>query len=261
MPRTLHITKWSEVFEHADSRKRQRLAYFQSPSGCDSAGFLSLVTEFDQSQSLMAFGVFQAICQYSATLGKDVRGSFKNSSGRPMSLKQIALLIRIEKCHLSAAIEILTDSRVGWLYWEDEEDESADDLPPACREIPVLCKEKEKEKESTGAKAPLSFSPKNDEKKSDEIQKRINQIYKRRDSTKWSDKELRAFRKLKITEEDLKLIEAYCHPETGSTYRRRDILTLLNNWNGEVDRARAWTDNPDPNPTQSTKNEVSNFGL
>jgi hypothetical protein len=43
-----------------------------------------------------------------------------------------------------------------------------------------------------------------------------------------------------IPAEDLKLIEAYynfSHPPAAD-YRRRDLQTLLNNWPGELDRAR-----------------------
>jgi hypothetical protein len=69
---------------------------------------------------------------------------------------------------------------------------------------------------------------------------RICKLYKRRPTTKWSDKETRAFKKLEIIEEDMQLIEKYCNADSGCEYRRRDIQTLLNNWNGEVDRAVDW---------------------
>ena len=73
---------------------------------------------------------------------------------------------------------------------------------------------------------------------------RINKIYARRETTKWSDRELKAFKKLTIEEEDMRLIEKYCDPKNGSKYRRKDIQTLLNNWNGELDRARAEATKP-----------------
>ena len=41
---------------------------------------------------------------------------------------------------------------------------------------------------------------------------------------------------------DIDLLERYYTAQIpdGSDYRRRDILTLLNNFNGEIDRARRW---------------------
>lgn len=76
------------------------------------------------------------------------------------------------------------------------------------------------------------------ETQKDIFKKRISKLYGRRESTKWSEKENRAFSKIEINEDEMTMIEIYCHKKTGSEYRRRDIMTLLNNWNGEVDRAR-----------------------
>lgn len=71
------------------------------------------------------------------------------------------------------------------------------------------------------------------------LQKRIGSWFKRRESTKWSDKELKALRgviKLGTPPEDIDLLEAWYN--SGDTYLRKDIITLLNNWGGEIDRAR-----------------------
>jgi len=73
---------------------------------------------------------------------------------------------------------------------------------------------------------------------------RLNALFRRKPSTKWSDKERRAMQKIwPIDPEDFALIERYyttAEFRQGEDYRRRDLLTLLNNWPGEVDRARAW---------------------
>jgi len=72
---------------------------------------------------------------------------------------------------------------------------------------------------------------------------RLGKIFGRRESTAWSEKERRALRALSpLDPDDLELIERYYRlpePPRGSLYRRKDLLTLLNNWPGEVDRARA----------------------
>lgn len=157
----LTIHRWREIFENADTRKRERLKYFHAPSGTDSRGYLALVSRFPQADAMMAFGIFQALCQLSATLGKEVRGTFKNSDGTAMDLQQLSVLLRIEICHLDAAVKILADKRVAWLRWEP----SADDLPVACQSSPGFVQgegkgkgEGQGEEETTSPSAPTGAS-------------------------------------------------------------------------------------------------------
>jgi len=67
-----------------------------------------------------------------------------------------------------------------------------------------------------------------------ETQKRVGALVKRRESTKWSDKEKAALRKLNPSEEDIAFLESQNY--ANHTYRRKDLMTLLNHWNGELDR-------------------------
>lgn len=68
---------------------------------------------------------------------------------------------------------------------------------------------------------------------------RIHAMFNRRESTPWSDKELKALRALEpIDEEDFDLVEDF-YLNSGSLYLRRDVLTFLNNFQGEVDRVKA----------------------
>lgn len=69
----------------------------------------------------------------------------------------------------------------------------------------------------------------------------ISEWFGRRESTQWSAKELRALKQvelLKTHPDDILLMSEYYHSE--SKIKRRDIATLLNNWNGELDRAKDW---------------------
>jgi hypothetical protein len=80
--------------------------------------------------------------------------------------------------------------------------------------------------------------------KSDHLRVRICGWFKRRLSTKWSDKEMRALKLVykDLDQEDLAAVDAYYSAsiDQSKDYRRRDVVTLLNNWAGEVDRARRW---------------------
>ena len=73
---------------------------------------------------------------------------------------------------------------------------------------------------------------------------RLGNLYNRRPSTVWTAKEKRAFAAIcPIDENDISMVERYYAAERkkgAQGIHRRDLQTLLNNWPGEVDRARAY---------------------
>ena len=69
---------------------------------------------------------------------------------------------------------------------------------------------------------------------------RVGALVKRRPSTNWSPKEIKALREvfdLDTPEEDLVALEA--RYQSDDKYLRRELMTLLNNWNGEIDKSRS----------------------
>jgi hypothetical protein len=75
------------------------------------------------------------------------------------------------------------------------------------------------------------------------LQLRIEAFFHRRPKTPWDGSELRAWAKNKgaieaTPEEDLKLLEWFYSLPQAQTYARKNLATLLNNWNGEIDRAK-----------------------
>ena len=122
-----YIAKWSETFETADSRKRQRLGWLMIPTGNDSAGYIELMSHGERG--IRAFGVFMAICQWSATMRHDARGRLARGDGRPMSDRQIASQLRMPVESVSDAIELLSCPEVAWICQKDQQiSQSADDL-------------------------------------------------------------------------------------------------------------------------------------
>ena len=78
------------------------------------------------------------------------------------------------------------------------------------------------------------------------LRARIGSWFKRRPETSWSQKELKALKAtfdLNTPESEILLLEA--RYRSGNQFLRRDILTLLNNWNTEIDRAKS--DSPSGN--------------
>jgi hypothetical protein len=71
------------------------------------------------------------------------------------------------------------------------------------------------------------------------LKDRIGSWFSRRASTIWSDKETKALKAviaLRTPPEDIDALET--RYKSGNPYLRRDIITLLNNWNTEIDRAK-----------------------
>lgn len=72
---------------------------------------------------------------------------------------------------------------------------------------------------------------------------RVGAIMRRRPGSRWSERERAALGALfPLAEDDLVLLERYYGADIprAEDFRRRDLLTLLNNWPGEVDRAQAF---------------------
>ena len=76
---------------------------------------------------------------------------------------------------------------------------------------------------------------------------RIAALFKRQKTTPWSEKEVKSWKKLMkfrpyLDEDELTMVERYYKEarKKSDNYCRRDLLTFLNNYPGEVDRARSW---------------------
>jgi len=94
----------------------------------------------------------------------------------------------------------------------------------------------------------------------DSIQLRLNAIFRRKPTTPWSEKELKAYRELTFDEDGLKAVENHYTTFYGiDRYLRKDLCTLLNNWNGEVDRSINYK--PDDQYRQNTKPNPRNDGV
>ena len=69
---------------------------------------------------------------------------------------------------------------------------------------------------------------------------RVGAMIRRRPTTQWSTKEIKALKEIfdfSTPEEDLVALEA--RYQSDDKYLRRELMTLLNNWNGEIDKSRS----------------------
>lgn len=104
------------------------------------------------------------------------------------------------------------------------------------QETPAIININKKEKEKKIQKEKTNFSF---DAHVSEIKERVNRLFNRRSSTAWSEKEvkqLKAVAKREGVLEELAEIETLYN--SGYEYRRKDVITFLNNFSTELDRAR-----------------------
>lgn len=109
--------------------------------------------------------------------------------------------------------------------------------------------EKEKEKKIQKEKTSFSF----DARIFENLKERVNKLFNRRSSTAWSDKEtkqLKAVAKREGVLDELAEIEALYN--SGYEYRRKDVITFLNNFATELDRARNSNQGTCPNQGETS---------
>lgn len=92
-------------------------------------------------------------------------------------------------------------------------------------------KEEEKEEERARGKPPLQI--------------RVEKLMRRRESTPLNPKEVKTYKAAlpaieATTEEQWSKLEKFYSAPQEKTFSRKDLISLLNNWNGEIDKAEAW---------------------
>jgi len=97
-----------------------------APSGTDSKGYRKLMR--NGKEGITALGVFSALCQYTATLPKELRGMLANSDGSPMDIEDISEITRMEVADIRHASGMLV--ACGWLTLMDKG--ICQDMPPIC---------------------------------------------------------------------------------------------------------------------------------
>ena len=104
------------------------------------------------------------------------------------------------------------------------------------QETPAIININKKEKEKKIQKEKTNFSF---DAHVSEIKERVNRLFNRRSSTAWSEKEIKQLKAVAKREgvlEELAEIETLYN--SGYEYRRKDVITFLNNFSTELDRAR-----------------------
>lgn len=102
------ISNYAEVFEVSQSKKYTATKWFPSPNKYDSGGMLETLEEDD---GLKFIGIWYLLLQLASTMPK--RGLFVSDSGVALTLKRIAITLRIDKKDLENGVNHFI--KIGWL--------------------------------------------------------------------------------------------------------------------------------------------------
>ena len=102
------IVGYAETFEVSQSKKYKNLTWFPSPNKYESGGMLETLAE---ENGLAYIGVWYLLLQLASTM--PTRGLFVSDSGKPLTLKRIAVTLRISLKDLEESFEHFES--IGWL--------------------------------------------------------------------------------------------------------------------------------------------------
>lgn len=230
------IANWAKSFENNRTKELKTLNWVPIPNKQDGDGY-TLVMDSENGPAI--YGAWIACVQIASRC--DPRGTLLRDSGKPHDAYSLARMSRFPQEVIQQMLDLLSSPDINWLDVTICEQPATQCGNPAspCGKIASPCLEGNG-REGNG-KHTNGGLPKTDPWEPTESMKRFNRLFQRRDTTVWSAKEIKALRAIEpISDDDMRELEYYytMSMPKEKDYRRRDLLTLLNNFNGEVDRAK-----------------------
>jgi hypothetical protein len=108
----LRISKWTETFERAESRKLKQLTWIAMPVGFSSTGYQAMLEEFE-ARAPAIYGAWCALCAYAATC--HVRGTLGNSRGIPLKISHLARVTGFPESVFVDLVAWASRTDIGWL--------------------------------------------------------------------------------------------------------------------------------------------------
>lgn len=215
------IRNWNELFENNRSRELKNLSWVVVPNKHDGENYTSIITH---KHGAAMFSAWVLIIQVASKC--DPRGTLLRGNKTPHTPASLSVKTRAPEEWFKMALEYI-ENQTDWL--ESEEVAGGCDIPAPRDEEQNRTEQKEKNGNGVWNPTPEQI--------------RLAALKHRRPTTKWSKDEIKAWRDITpVAEEDLLLLEKFYSASIpkASDYRRTELLTLLNHFNGEVDKARAF---------------------
>lgn len=187
-----------------------------------SKGF---VTELDIQRICLGMPTHcQGICQSKFEIGED--GNYRN---RRLEKERDKQKERSEKQREIANLRWSKDANAMPTHMPVDANAYAKPIPEPCFPSPSPSPIEDTKKE------PKELPP-----ELEAFRLRVGAMIRRRPTTHWSTKEIKALKEVydfNTPEEDLVALEE--RYKSNDPYLRRELMTLLNNWNGEIDKSRS----------------------
>jgi hypothetical protein len=258
------ISNWEETFEVSQSKRCEVMKWIALPYNPSSYGFCALMERPDGPEVYGIFCMLALEASQSRTRGELTRGSRET----PHDARTLSVKLRVKEAKLKAAIQVLSSEEVGWIEAEvipEEEDQSLpgfdsertpsrlDTSAPTVQDGTVQdgTGQDETEQDPTSKEVegvmPAGWKSMSQEKakkarvkSNTPLMVELGSLFNRMESTKWTVAEAMALLEiLPIEPEEYRAVRTYYRAtiDKREDFRRRDLLTLLNNWLGEADRA------------------------
>ena len=232
------IRNWSEWFENNRSKTVIDLTWVAIPNRHDGEHFSAIMLNKDGAE---IFSAWILIVQVASRC--QPRGTLLRDGGKPHTAVSLSIKTRAPAKWFEIALAFL-ETETDWL---DVEEVAGDCQRPvsvlsaSCQSGAYEGRKGMEGMEGNGMEVPPTGVKGGSEWTPTPEQIRLGKLFNRKPTTRWSLGEIKAWRKITpVDESDFKFLEIYyaaSWPE-GADYRRRDLATMLNNFTGEIDRAR-----------------------
>ena len=258
------ISRWDETFEVSQSKRCEVMKWIALPYNPSSYGFCALMERPDGPEIYGIFCMLALEASQSRTRGELTRGSRET----PHDARSLSVKLRVKENKIQAALQVLSSEEIGWIEGEVLPEDEEQSLPgfdsertpsPDDGTAPTVQDSTEEDsteqdktlqdptsKEVEGV-MPVGWRAMSQEKAKKARVKRntplmveLGELFNRRETTKWTVAEAMALLEiLPLDPDEYRSVRSYYRStiDIREDFRRRDLITLLNNWISEADRS------------------------
>lgn len=235
------IKDWAKYYEASDNKKTDGpLSWVAVRTKTDGLGFRRVAAQKNRSD---LFSAWHLMVGLAAKQQRENRGQLARN-GRPLSPLDMEMMTGWPARVFEDALEFFSSQEQEWLEFIELSESVRTETDKAGQTPATL---PTNQHYTTIPTIPETAAPSGSFGKS-EKQLRVEAIFNRRPETQLSASERKAWKEARTAieatpDDDMELVvKFYAAPESKlkPLYRRTSLATLINNWSGEIDKARKW---------------------